>query len=84
MLCATAMPGQPPQPLNQPLVIDARGLRCPWPVLRLARALREGAATVDLLSDDPAAAAEVTAFTVERGLAVTVDGDRFRVGPRTG
>lgn len=76
MLCATAMPGQPPFVVE----VDARGLRCPWAVLRLAKAFREGAAAVDLLSDDPAAAAEVAAFAAERGLAVTVEGERFRVG----
>ena len=53
-----------------PLLIDARGLRCPWPVLRLARALRDGAHAAVLLTDDPAAAAEIAAFAAERGLVV--------------
>lgn len=61
------------------IIVDARGLRCPWPVLRLARALRDGAGTVALLSDDPAAAAEIAAFAAERGLHVAVDGERFVV-----
>ena len=63
-----------------PPVVDARGLRCPWPVLRLARALRDGAATVDLLADDPAAATEIAAFAVEHDLMVTAIAGGFRVG----
>lgn len=41
--------------------IDARGLRCPWPAIRLGRALREGAERVEILADDPAAPAELAA-----------------------
>src|SRR3546814_9028787 len=38
-------------------VIDARGLRCPWPALRLARAVRQaGGGCFELLAEDPAAA----------------------------
>ncbi len=60
------------QPLAAPpvVVVDARGLRCPWPVLRLARTLRDGAGAVDLLADDPATAREVAAFAAERSLSV--------------
>lgn len=39
--------------------IDARGLRCPWPAIRLARALRDGAEVVEIGADDPAAPAEL-------------------------
>lgn len=83
MLCATAMPGQSPSTIavGAIVTIDARGLRCPWPVLRLARALRDGATAVELLSDDPAAAGEVAAFAAERGLIVTSADGRFHVGP---
>ncbi|MGI4879679.1 MAG: sulfurtransferase TusA family protein [Janthinobacterium lividum] len=63
-----------------PVHVDARGLRCPWPVLRLAKALREGAAAVELLTDDPAAAVEVASFAAERGLALTVVEGRYLVG----
>ncbi len=73
MLCCRAM-------VDQPLLVDARGLRCPWPLLRLARALRDGAAVVDLLSDDPAAAGEIAAFAAVRGLTLVVGDGRFRVG----
>ncbi|MBO9575120.1 MAG: sulfurtransferase TusA family protein [Sphingobium sp.] len=42
-------------------LIDARGLKCPWPVLRAARAMRECDA-VDLLADDPVALVDVPAL----------------------
>ncbi len=76
MLCA-GMDGDQP-----PLTVDARGLRCPWPVLRLDRALRDGADTVDLLSDDPAAAEEVAAYARERCLDLTPTAGGFRVARR--
>jgi len=49
--------------------IDARGLRCPLPVLRLRREA-EGAspgACLELLATDPAARRDVPAFCVEKG-----------------
>ena len=51
-------------------MLDVRGLRCPWPVVRLARALREGATIVTIVADDPAVAREIAAFADERGLDV--------------
>lgn len=39
--------------------IDARGQRCPWPAIRLARALREPSDMIEIIADDPAAAAEL-------------------------
>ncbi|MCA1196587.1 sulfurtransferase TusA family protein [Sphingomonas sp. R647] len=67
-----------------PLHIDARGLRCPWPALRLARALRSGAQSVDILADDPAAEREIGALASAHGLTVQhveIDGvDGFRIG----
>ncbi len=65
--------------MDDPTRVDARGLRCPWPVLRLDRALRDGAAAVDLLSDDPAAAGEVAAYARERGLVLAVIAGGFMV-----
>lgn len=62
-----------------PVLVDARGLRCPWPVLRLARAVRDGAARVELLSDDPAAAGEVTAYVAEHGWTLAATPGRFVV-----
>lgn len=58
--------------------IDARGLRCPWPVLRLAKAMR-GADAVRIHADDPAAAREIAALAAEHGWRVTTDTDRFDV-----
>ena len=54
------------------LEVDARGLLCPLPVLRLARALRPApAGTVALLlATDPAAVADVEAFCREGGHAL--------------
>lgn len=52
-----------------PATEDARGLRCPWPALRLARAMRSARA-VRLLADDPAAAREVAALAAEQGWTV--------------
>lgn len=50
--------------------IDARGMRCPWPVVRLARAAREGASEVLILADDPIAPGEIAALAKARGWAV--------------
>lgn len=48
--------------------VDARGLRCPLPALRLARAVREnGARRYLLLADDPAAQRDIPALCAERG-----------------
>lgn len=51
------------------LTVDARGLLCPWPVLRLGRAVRElgGKGRILLLADDPATASEVAQLCAERG-----------------
>ena len=83
MLCAGVMSGQPPSTIagDAVVTVDARGLRCPWAVLRLARALRDGATVVELLSDDPAAATEVAAFAELHGLAASGSDGRFQVGP---
>ena len=48
------------------LSVDARGMRCPWPALRLARAMRQ-ADDVLLIADDPQAAREVAALAGEQG-----------------
>lgn len=58
-----------------PLVVDARGMRCPWPVLQLAKAMRGRAGgSVRLLADDPAAAREIAALAAEHGWAVAAIG----------
>ena len=53
-------------------VVDARGMRCPWPALRLARAMRE-APHVLLIADDPQAGREVAALASERGWQVEAE-----------
>lgn len=59
---------------REALLIDARGMRCPWPALRLARAMRE-TMIVELLSDDPRAAEEAQALADHNGWALTVRRD---------
>lgn len=60
-------------------------MRCPWPAIRLARALREGAAAIIVLADDPAAEGELRAVAGAAGREVSVymQGDIpvFRVDP---
>lgn len=51
------------------LVVDVRGMRCPWPALRLARAMRD-APHVVLIADDPQAGREVAALASEHGWRV--------------
>ena len=46
--------------------IDARGLKCPWPALRLARAMRDED-SVTIVADDPIAPSEIAALSAERG-----------------
>jgi len=55
--------------MSEPRLIDARGLRCPWPALRLAREMRDATAetVLRLLADDPAAPREITALAAEHG-----------------
>ncbi|MFM6851926.1 MAG: sulfurtransferase TusA family protein [Terrabacter sp.] len=60
--------------MNQPercddRVLDARGERCPLPVIRLARLVRDepGLRRVTLLATDPAAAHDVPAWCRMRG-----------------
>ncbi len=54
-------------------LVDARGLRCPWPALRLARAMREqgGTGRARIVADDPAAPREIAALAAERGWRCT-------------
>jgi len=59
--------------------IDARGLRCPLPVLRLRRAAEGRVGPVELLTDDPAAEVDVPAFAAERGWTVLARGTEGRV-----
>ena len=62
---------------NEPILVDARGMLCPWPALRLSRAAREaaGKGRIRLLADDPAAPRELAALCKERGWALTTDSE---------
>ena len=66
-------------------VIDARGLNCPLPVLRLRKALLTAApgAAIELLATDRAALKDVPAFCAAHGHAVDILAQgpelRFRV-----
>jgi tRNA 2-thiouridine synthesizing protein A len=50
-------------------LVDARGMRCPWPVIRLARAASElgGPGRIRILADDPIAPGEIAALCAEHG-----------------
>lgn len=55
--------------VNDPVVVDARGLRCPLPVIRLAQAAADlpPGTLVVVRSTDPAAAHDVPAWARMRG-----------------
>nr|WP_260582204.1 sulfurtransferase TusA family protein [Sphingopyxis sp. PET50] len=55
------------------VVVDARGMKCPWPALRLARAMRSET-RVALLADDPQAGREIAALAGEHGWSVEPEG----------
>lgn len=54
---------------GDPILVDARGMLCPWPALRLSRAARQlgGAGSIRILADDPAAPRELESLCSERG-----------------
>lgn len=58
--------------------IDARGMRCPWPVIRLARAMRE-VDEVYLVADDPKTDNEVRALAETQGWTVVSQDGAFIV-----
>lgn len=58
--------------------VDARGLRCPWPVLRLAKAMRD-ADVVEIIADDPAAPAEIAALAEAQGWIIRTITGGFQV-----
>lgn len=65
--------------LPQPLIVDTRGMRCPWPVLRAARAMRV-ADRIILICDDPIARKDVPEMALARGwhCQLSDDGDVTR------
>ena len=65
------------------LVVDARGQRCPMPVIELARRIGEvpTGAVIAVLADDPAAAYDIPAWCRLRGQA-SLGSDDTPEGPR--
>lgn len=55
--------------MNPDLVLDCRGMRCPLPVIELARRIGDVPAggVIAVVSDDPAAATDVPAWCRLRG-----------------
>ena len=64
--------------MSTPRIVDARGMLCPWPVLRLSRAARElrAAGRIRILADDPAAPSELALLCAERGWEFTTVSDQ--------
>ena len=67
-------PGPPERRAGGAPIVDARGTRCPVPVIRLARAARDrpAGATLVLLADDVAAWSDVPAWARMKGHAVSL------------
>ena len=63
--------------MSDPILVDARGHRCPVPTLRLRRALEDGGAgcVVRLLADDPMARIDVPHFANAKGYALIETGE---------
>jgi tRNA 2-thiouridine synthesizing protein A len=64
--------------------LDARGLRCPWPALRLARVMRTAAPgdRVTFLFDDDKAESEVAGLCVANGWSLGRADDRILIVSR--
>lgn len=79
-------PEPSPHPTSQPnafadpadVVLDARGLRCPLPVIRLADRTRSAdpGTVVEVLATDPAARADIPAWCRMRGQDYLGEQDR--------
>lgn len=61
--------GEPALSQDTPIEVDARGLVCPLPILRLAQAVRpaEGGALFHLVGSDPAILPDVRAWCESTG-----------------
>ncbi|ATI78740.1 MULTISPECIES: sulfurtransferase TusA family protein [Sphingobium] len=60
------MPNEAGGPEAAPFHVDARGMKCPWPVLRAARAMRD-ADHVTIDADDAIAPRELAALAQQHG-----------------
>ena len=61
--------------------IDARGLSCPEPVLRVQNALKQDAAGVEILVDKMACVENIRRFAAARGYALDTEasGQEYRM-----
>jgi tRNA 2-thiouridine synthesizing protein A len=59
---------------TDPVAVNARGMKCPWPALRAARALRDAQAIV-IEADDPIAPRELEALAQAQGWLFSALGD---------
>ena len=71
------MKGDPPDG-SEAVVVDARGLRCPLPVIRLAQRVRDlvPGDLVEVWATDPAAAADIPAWCRMRGQELLATDER--------
>lgn len=72
-------------PLDHPRsgerLLDLRGLRCPWPALRVARALRDaGPGVLLVVADDPIADREIGVVAAARGWRAIATDTEFGLG----
>jgi tRNA 2-thiouridine synthesizing protein A len=73
-----------------PYVVDARGLRCPLPLVRARRALAalDAGETLVVLATDPEAPIDLAALAADtgRGFSATQEGGEWRLelSPRAG
>lgn len=71
-------PGPASSASPAPILVDARGLLCPLPLVKAARAFHAAPPgfLIELLSDDPSARVDVPEWCAERGhTLVTSTGD---------
>jgi tRNA 2-thiouridine synthesizing protein A len=52
--------------MADPVIVHARGMKCPWPALRAARAMRDARAIL-IEADDPIAGRELEALARQHG-----------------
>lgn len=80
------MPNEATDPADHavPQEINALGMKCPWPVLRAARAMRTADAVL-IAADDPIAGSELATLASERGWTfAAIAQTRFMLARRSG
>lgn len=66
------------------IFVQARGMKCPWPALRAARAMREADAIL-IEADDPIAPSELAALARQQGWTFAhIAPDRFTMQRKSG